>query len=392
MKSKIKFLLTPILALAVAATAFFGYANFNTPAKASADSSTTIHLYLGSTNTYTFRDTNLLLQDYAIADAKLYVYAWQDGNDAIKNANFPGVEVTVVNDWVDVDLGNAGLNRLIVSRVNPNDLEEAWNETVTIEFSYDYPCFYNNRWYKTKKQIDMVLNRGWYLIGKINGAEESFIDSTTTYLTTATAEGKNAVWNNVELKQGDKIKAVHSDEAPNMSDLKGLKASIDGVCTRDTYGNAVIAYDGIYNIWVDSSWNLDIERANAEAINFAETKYKATTSGTNYALLATAFDLGDVGEGNYSIGYYVKPADGDATMYTTTTYYSGITAGAKTWSLTGGENNIYDSISGDFADAKLIVYEFAAEIGKTYTVQAYVMKDGVVVATGATKNITPFPA
>ena len=313
----------------------------------------------------------------------VYAHCFRSDNTQITTV-WPGIQMSNVSG----NLYSVGVPEIYNRIIFDNNYG---SQTGSMEIDIDSTPYFrlkandSNRsgWY-TSDQYRMLASGGWYLIGKLNGTE-NWTSSPDTYMVSddESGSGNHAVWI-AALKKGDKVKAIHGNDILDNTMLKSADVAVDGVYTIDGDGNAVVTYDGTYTVYLSStSEHISLVRVGAvSTLDIQTTKHK-TSDNKDYLLLITGFDatvanaIYNDGEKEVKAGYLINGVE-----YDTYDVFSGVVL-----SLTDGTfkrysaNDLY-SLSED--TYKLIVRELSCESGDTFTVQAYIKVDGVVVATGST--------
>ena len=375
MKVKTKLFLIPILAMAIAATAFFGFANYSTPETVSATgpSSSPIFLYTGT-------------------DQTINIWAWNadDGTHNLTGAEFPGAEMKKLgNGWYgfNIDTSSYSAKKVIFSYWNGSSRDQ------TVTFDYDFEdniykdvefdnststytkgtvaeLYAADSAFASEAQYNMFVANTWYLIGKIKGVA-NWTDSTLVM----NATGSNiAEWYQVRLNAGDEIKAVHGNDMPSYT-AKGRKysdTSAYSTCKNNEDGNnLVVTYTGVYNVYLYDNYGyyyISIAPCTVQSTYYkTSSNTKADDSSKRYLLLVTAFDLGATGDAQ-RIGYDVT-IGGNTTPYYTNTYYDSV-CGNDVATIYGTP---FGWVGVDLPTYKLIVTEIEIGVGaQEITIQAKV--------------------
>ena len=333
----------------------------------------------------------------------VYVYSFYETAVGTDNAlgNWPGTKLDPVEEASNWYKATVNKSAKFIFNIGSNA-----NQTADLSYAEGNAYYYNDNWYATKAAAEEVIAEDqaaaaeaaviaqakaemkeactWYLIGKLNGADANWDYSTADYKCDKDKEkdsleiDNHAEWYNVELKAGDLIKAVHGNDADREGGFDWKNGAYTlGVNTVDDQGNAVILYDGVYNLYLNADFNLYISRVDTEDLKLQATKHKTSSDG-RYLLLVTGFELPLDTEG-YSIGYFV-----DGEMYTTNIYYVGVNVATTDGGLIRFDAcDLYGAVYSEYV---LLVYELDAGEGNTWAgahqVRAFVMYNGEIVDMG----------
>lgn len=365
MKSKTKLFLLPMLALAIAATAFFGYANFNTPAKASAewDSRTrTIYYWINTTENVYFH----------CWDNNGHSTTWRGENELTTKVadgdsdNWKCVKGTIYDDATG----------MIITR----ETENVTGDINVSGLSANTYYVYNGDFASYSYQLD-----AYYLVGSFN----SWTISDEYKLGAPDDDGSWAQINNVTLNKNDELKIKY----PLKDQMYGAKET-NPFFSQESYSdsNALVNFTGTYTVylskgngnqvWIDAG--LDLKAVSHK-----------TSSDKSHLLLVSAFNVGNLAHfsGTYAVtlGYTITKNSADASVDQGNTYYNAVNVKTSGDYSRLTSENIYAGCTED--TYKLIVAELDCTSGDNFNITVYIKLDGTVVASqstsGTISSVTP---
>ena len=319
----------------------------------------------------------------------VYVYYWKaNTTGGFARLKFPGAEMSQVGTTKSYTFTiNGEYDYVMFSNGSNSTTSGALQLQGSSPYRYTFATELSAGGWCSEAQYAMKLNPGWYLIGKIEGTanwnDSTYIADDSYSMPASGGNGAVAKWENVTLDAKDEIKVMHSNAVPANDSMKHAGLSY-GLNTIDEHGNALITYDGVYDVtlyveyfgWNEENWYflLDWKGDTETSLDLKAVKSKVSTDN-GHLLLIAAFDYSKLEiEGSYTMGFSVNGVETgeiaacyNAVNVKTATGYTRVEAG-----------DIYGE---DYADYKLIVYEIEVPSGSTtYNVRVYIKNGGKIVA------------
>lgn len=341
MKVKTKLFVLPMIAIAIAATAFFGFANYSTPETVSA---TTDHI----------------VYFYNLGWSEVYVH-YADGS-ATAATEWPGVPMTNIGEgWFSANVGDC--TTCVFN--NNNHGEQTFDVTVGKQTTFCVPTNWSegklSYWFKDFDHENDPTQ--YYIVG----SHTSWGISSANSMTKLSSSGHDkAALFNYSFTAGTEFK-VYKGYGLDVTAINSTYLGTTYCGSVESNSNITIGADGTYAVFVtDGDRAIAVQQGADLAISSG--KYKR---GTSHVVIAAAFQIEALvsNDGSYIIGYK------DGEDHDDNVYYSGLY-------LKTGEDTYSDRITADslfgVTGGELIVFELPKAAG---TYQLYIKYNGTKIAT-----------